>query len=230
MERDSFIFYRSYAEALQELSDKQRLSVMDAIVAFALRGEEIQLKGIEKAIFTLIKPQLVANNQRYENGSKGGRPKKTETKPKVIENENQRFENAKTETKPNVNVNENVNENENVITNQPTAHAREETENPSLKDFLAEYPNVIVDTAQVYGVDFELLREKFLQSKHYLSDPENPVSMKWIVSNYQLIIRDKYKDKAIPRGKNIGELSDEPTEEAERERLWNERYGETAGT
>lgn len=110
--RDSFIFYRSYAEALSELTEKQRIAVMDGIIAFALYNEEPTLKGIEKAIFTLIKPQVIANNQRYENGSKGGRPKKTETKPMVIENENQRLSNEKTETKPNENVNVNVNEKE----------------------------------------------------------------------------------------------------------------------
>lgn len=29
--------------------------------------------------FTLIKPQLSANNKRYEDGKKGGRPKKIKT-------------------------------------------------------------------------------------------------------------------------------------------------------
>lgn len=55
--------------------------------------------------FTLIKPQLSANNKRYEDGKKGGRPKKIKTsgfsekKPNENENENENV---------NVNVNENV--------------------------------------------------------------------------------------------------------------------------
>lgn len=93
----------------------------------------------------------------------------------------------------------------NRITNN-NAPAREEVENPSLRDFLKDYPNVVVDTSQVYGIDFEFLREKFAESKHYLSNPKIPVSLKWVVSNYQLIIRDKYKDKPAgePHGKQRG--------------------------
>lgn len=83
----------------------------------------------------------------------------------------------------------------NRITNNNCACAREELENPELRDFLRDFPNIVTDTSQVYGIDYELLRKKFMESRHYLSDSENPVSLKWIVSNYQLIIRNKYKDK-----------------------------------
>ena len=81
--RNSFIFYASYAEALKELSGKDRLAIMDAIIAFAIEEREIELSGIPKAIFTLIRPMIEANIQRYENGKKGaehgvkgGRPRK----------------------------------------------------------------------------------------------------------------------------------------------------------
>lgn len=98
----------------------------------------------------------------------------------------------------------------NRITNN-NAHTREEVENPSLRDFLKDFPNVNVDTSQVYGIDFEFLREKFMESKHYLSDPENPISLKWIVSNYQLIIRDKYRDKYKDRPKSVSRGSGKGT-------------------
>jgi len=69
------------------------------------------LTGISKAVFLLIKPQLDANIRRFENGSKGGRPK-TKTKPKRNQNE--------TKTKPNKNnnVNDNVNVNDNQYVGQ----------------------------------------------------------------------------------------------------------------
>lgn len=104
--RDSFIFYRSFAEALEKLNQKSRLRCYDAIVAYALNGIEQDLDGIESAIFMLIKPQIDANNKRFENGKRGGRPRnqnETETKPNENQNE--------TEQQPNVNVNVNVNEN-----------------------------------------------------------------------------------------------------------------------
>ena len=114
--KNSFIFYASFDEALRELPDKSRLKIYDAIADYALRGIiRNDFKGIEKAVYSLIIPQLQANNNRYENGCKGGRPKKTETKPMVFENENQNETNGgvskKTKTKPNENENVNVNDN-----------------------------------------------------------------------------------------------------------------------
>ena len=123
MEKESFIFYRSYAEALEGLSDKDKLSLLEAIIKKSLDNEDIELKGIQKNLFALIKPQIEAKNKRYADGMKGGRPKKTtgfedkkttgfedneNKKPLVLKNDDEK----KTKTKPNENVNENVNENE----------------------------------------------------------------------------------------------------------------------
>ena len=98
-EKQSFIFYRSFFEAIKNLDDKKRLKMYDLITNFALNSEEIDNKfEICEQLFTLIKPQLFANNKRYEDGKKGGRPKKEKTT-------------GFSEKKPNENVNENVNEN-----------------------------------------------------------------------------------------------------------------------
>lgn len=121
--KESFVFYKSFYEALQDLKDKDRLKVYDAICEMALNGNENKLTGIAKTIFTLIKPQVLANSRRYENGKKGGRPKKETTgfeNEKTIGYEKEKttgFENIETKTKPNVNENENVNVNENVNDN-----------------------------------------------------------------------------------------------------------------
>lgn len=111
--RDSIVFYRSFYEAIKEIPLEQQGIVYNAIYGYALDGVEPELNGIAKAIFLLVKPQIDANNSRYENGKKGaeygkkgGRPKKEN--PKETPSEPQ--ENPK-ET-PNENVNENVNEND----------------------------------------------------------------------------------------------------------------------
>lgn len=105
--RESFIFYDSFLQAIEELEPDIQLEVYQAIARYSLKDELPELSGIAKAIFSLIKPQIDANNKRYENGKKGagfgvlgGRPKKQ--KPQ---------ENPK-ET-PNVNDNDNVNVNVN---------------------------------------------------------------------------------------------------------------------
>ena len=111
--RDSIVFYRSFYEAIKEIPLEQQGIVYNAIYGYALDGVEPELNGIAKAIFLLVKPQIDANNSRYENGKKGaeygkkgGRPKNEN--PKETPSEPQ--ENPK-ET-PNENVNENVNEND----------------------------------------------------------------------------------------------------------------------
>lgn len=78
MKRESFVFYRSFYEAINELPEETQLEVYKAITSYALEGELTELAGLPKVIFTLIKPQLDANNKKYLDGKKGGRPPKQE--------------------------------------------------------------------------------------------------------------------------------------------------------
>lgn len=128
---DSMIFYRSFYEAIKDLPDQTQLEVLHAVFEYALNDETVQeLSPIANAMFTLIKPQIDANNQKKENGKKGaefgklgGRPKKDSKKtPKnplgvidenpygvIYRNPSETPKNPlgdKTET-PNVNVNAN---------------------------------------------------------------------------------------------------------------------------
>jgi hypothetical protein len=93
--KDSFIFYRSYADALQGLPIEDKVNLLDAIIKKSLDDEDIELFGIQRNLFALIKPQIEANNRRYENGCK---PKNKQSK-------------SKTEANNNENINENSNNN-----------------------------------------------------------------------------------------------------------------------
>jgi hypothetical protein len=111
--RDSFVFYRSFFEALIGMDKDSQADCLMALADYALNGKEPDLTPEVRMFFTLVKPQLDANSKRFENGCKGGRPKKpnnnleeTKTKP----NNNQK----ETKHKPNVNDNVNVNVNKNV--------------------------------------------------------------------------------------------------------------------
>ena len=74
MERDSFIFYKSFYEAIRDLPRDIRLEVYTAIMEYALYGRQPEeLKPFAKGIFTLIKPNIDVNTARFENGKKGGR-------------------------------------------------------------------------------------------------------------------------------------------------------------
>lgn len=115
--RDSIVFYRSFYEAIKEIPLEEQGIVYNAIYGYALDGVEPELTGTAKAIFLLVKPQIDANNNRYENGrkgaeygKKGGRPKteNPEETPNITPNKPQ--ENPKETPNENVNVNDNVND------------------------------------------------------------------------------------------------------------------------
>lgn len=120
--RESFVFYRSFFEALKGFSDEQKGKCYSALANYALNGSTPDAGDpVVTLFFAMARAQVDANNQRYENGRRGGRPKNleiTETKPKNNQEQTKRqpdanqdiTENPQTETKrqPNVNANENV--------------------------------------------------------------------------------------------------------------------------
>ena len=87
--RDGFVFYRSFFESFEDLSKKDKLILFDALCNYALNDIVPELTGTTNAIFKLLKPQVDANNRRYENGKKGGRPKTNQTETKTKPNDNQ---------------------------------------------------------------------------------------------------------------------------------------------
>lgn len=109
--RDSFVFYRSFYDSIKLLPKKYQFAFVQALCEYALNEVLPEsLPGGSMALFNALKPQIDANNRRYENGCKGGRPPKpsdnqTETKPKPNNNQ------SKTKPKPNDNVNDNDNVN-----------------------------------------------------------------------------------------------------------------------
>jgi len=102
--RDSTIIYRSFFEAIKELPKDAQADCWNAIMEYSLNFNEIDLTGISKTIFILIKPQLDANLKRFENGNK---PKKSKSEA------NGKQDVSKSEANNNNNVNNNNNHNEN---------------------------------------------------------------------------------------------------------------------
>ena len=110
-ERDSLIFYRSFAKAIKRLPEAEQLKALWAIVDYGLDGTEPEEEGLYMVAYDMAKPQIDANIKRKNDGKKGGRPS---IKTSGYENE----ENIKTSgyenEKPNVNENVNVKEKENI--------------------------------------------------------------------------------------------------------------------
>ena len=123
--RNSVVIYRSFYEALASVSERSYKKIMNAVMAYALDGIEPKLSGMEYAIFALAKPQIDANNRKFENGKQGGRPQnqsekndnQTITKEKPNDNQNETKEKTNdNHTKPNSRANEKCEmRNENIV-------------------------------------------------------------------------------------------------------------------
>ena len=130
--RESFIFYRSFFEALQGCPDDLRLQVYEEIMRYGLYSDHVsKLEGVGKSLFELVRPQLDANIRRRENGKAGAKygqhrskttPRRPLTDPKATPNQPQ--DDPKATPNVNVNVNDNVNVNanvnDNIIVGKPT--------------------------------------------------------------------------------------------------------------
>lgn len=113
--RDSVVFYRSFWEAIKQLPEKERLESLTAILEYGLDEIEPKSAGVSSAMFLMAKPQIDANNRKYQNGTKGGRPStKTEPNYNLESNYNKPSDNqtiTKAKPKEKDNVNDNVNDN-----------------------------------------------------------------------------------------------------------------------
>ena len=59
-----------------------------AMCDYAMDDKDPDTDGVAKAILIMAKPVIDSNNQKYKNGTKGGRPKnQTKTKPKPNQNQ-----------------------------------------------------------------------------------------------------------------------------------------------
>ena len=144
MQRDSFIFYRSFYEAMQEIGETECGKLLKIVCRYALDGEQPNgdTDPMLKALFLLLKPQIDKNNARYENGCKGGEygtkggrpknPKQTPSKPQ-----------ANPKQTPNDNDNDNDNDNVNDLSTTTTrahthTHEGEGSEFASTEKFYIE--------------------------------------------------------------------------------------------
>lgn len=103
--RDSVLFYRSFYDALKNIPPEERLRVYDSIMEYGMYDREPELDGVALAIFLLAKPQIDANNKRYENGCKAKKKRtrsETEANSKQDESVHEAKEKEKVKEKDNV--------------------------------------------------------------------------------------------------------------------------------
>ena len=87
---DGVVFLPSYYEAIKDLPDESRLQMYDAIVRYGLYGEIMDLSPMFKSMFTLIKPNIDASQNRHRAAKEnGGKPPKEGSNPRGRPRKNQ---------------------------------------------------------------------------------------------------------------------------------------------
>ena len=137
MERESFVFYKSFYEASKFLSNEDKWKLFDMICQYALYWEDVKTEWPAMWMFLLIKPQLDANNRRYENWCKWWAPEGNSNAVKNWQNISKQPKNNQNTTKnqpndnqkqPNDNVNDNVNVNVNENDNEKGCRGKREAD------------------------------------------------------------------------------------------------------
>lgn len=165
--KDSFVFYKSFFEAIEKLPEECQLEAYRSITKLALFGEDEEPTGLASIVYIMAKPQIEANFEKYENGRKGGAPKgnkNAKRKQPMVELENNQkqpvvdlvvsekqppveFKNNKKQPNVNVNVNDNV-----ISSNEDKAKSVSRFVAPTLAE-IQEYckeKGFNVDAASIY--------------------------------------------------------------------------------
>lgn len=138
MANQSFVFYKSFADALLDMDPEECKACIASLCRYAFEGEEEAETPMAKVFLTLVKPQIDANIQRREAGRSGGTAKASKTVAKssdatksvkqIVANPSDATEDAK-QSLANVNVNANAN----VKENPPTPFTVEEATSDALQ-------------------------------------------------------------------------------------------------
>ena len=167
MERNSFVFYKDWMEAIRGLPDDVRLDVYESVIEYATTGNVRGLKPMANIAFNFIKTTIDRDIEKYvsivernrHNGSNGGRPKK-----EAKENPNNPMgfletqENPKKPKKP-----DNDNDNDNVF--------KEKSSNEDKKKVVVEEEQWRKDY-QIYLADVTESYSNLLKDENFIRDRE----------------------------------------------------------
>lgn len=148
--RDSFVFYRSFAEVISMIPDAEdKITLLNALIEYGLNGAEPDLQYPLSAMFKQMTSSIAGAQRRYqanvENGKKGGNPnfkkgksnpyysskKITQDNPKITQHNPDITQDNREITPDNLNDNDNVNDNEKIYKDFSQLSLRKNLNNPS---------------------------------------------------------------------------------------------------
>ena len=148
MQKESFIFYKSFYDAIKKIPEEYQLELYNALSEYCFEGKEPEnISGIAEAMFILMKPNIDSAEKRYnasvENGKKGGRPKKNKNLKKPSKNL------IKTQQEPNQNLNVDDDVDDNVDVNVDDNVDVDVDVDITFSDVIDAYENNIAPTTEI---------------------------------------------------------------------------------
>ena len=236
-----FTFFENYYESISDpengLTDEQRGLIYNAIITYVFTGKLLELKGVCRGFFNLIRPSLDVSRSRSDSGSKKANAEETDVKSEAEEQQTENKRETKDDFSPFFENDKNEQEREYKNKNKKNEQEREEgagggetslsvSERAFVqKKFFKEHPEIEVknySAGLAAEIDFEVLSAEISKSK-YLRGTK---SFAWLCRNYCEIAQGQYRDYA----KSTDPPTEDTSAEQEREREWNEKHGKGAGT
>lgn len=183
---NGFTFYRSFYDTIKKIrNSKDRAAAILAICEYMFDDVEPNESVSETVaiVFESVKHTLKKAKSNSANGKSKPNRNEIETESNDNPNENELKTRLSSSLRSSLN------------NHSPGACVRVESdESMACAEFLTKYPNIYPDTnVAAYGLDWDLLDEKFQESKNYLQG--EPHDLSWVKNNYRRIIGDAYKDK-----------------------------------
>lgn len=147
---DSFTFFRSYHEALKELSDRDRKALLVAIDDYVFEDKAPELKGIKKSVWSLIEPHLRVSKSKAGNARKKTNQNQNEIKTKSNRDNSSDFDLLEKENKK-----------KNMNKNKKKESEKKENENFQPCDFVAPTLTDIISYAKKLNLCDENYCERF---------------------------------------------------------------------
>ena len=196
------LIYRSFFEAIKGLKKEEQADVWNAIYELGLNGNEVKLSGLSESFFLLIKPQILANLKRFENGKK----------PKLKQNE------SKTEAKPKQKISK-VEANNNNNNNKNNIYIPETAKDRSLENWITYRKEIK-----------KKLSEASINNLRKIIADKSEECVEWVVNEsitngWQGLFWDNYKEKPIQK-KSVDDLY---AENVMRQYEENQRRNDTTG-
>ena len=223
--RDSFIIYRSFYEAISDLPKENQAEIWEAICEYSLNFKDVELTGINATVFKLIKPQLDANNKRFENG-KAPKQKQFESKTEAKQKQTISKSEAKVKqdrSKVEANVNDNVNVNNNLNVNN------------NVNDNKKNIPHLFINSE---FIDLDKFKNQFIGTKYDVcdleyyyeavknwSDSAGAKKIDWIATAKNFMLKDSQENKLKLKDGTKQQNADTPEAQARRvvERIKNKQ-------